>query len=84
MKHYLIIKSPETKVIVKSNYLKIITNNDTNIVSFIHIKSVFINIAIKTKLANLHKIALKVPLYLIDNNGKILSKLVIEDNNETV
>jgi len=84
MKHYLIIKEPEAKIVVKPDYLKIIRKNDTKIISFLHIKSVFINIAIKTKIANLHKIASIVPLYLIDSNGYIVAKYDTEVQNEQI
>jgi len=84
MKHYLIIKEPEAKIVVKSEYLKIIIKKDIKIISFLHIKSVFINTAIKTKLANIYKIAIKVPLYFIDSNGYIVSKLDTEVVDETI
>ena len=71
----LIIKEIETKIAVHKEYIQIKNFEQDLIISFLHIRSIYINKSIEIGLKECYSIMQKVPLYIIDHNGYILAQL---------
>ena len=74
MKKLLILKSYHDKIKVFSTHIEIVQNNKEFIMSFRHIKAVYINKSIEISLEDCYRIYEKVPLYIIDSNGYIVCR----------
>jgi len=74
-KRVLIIKNRETEITVHKEYLHIESFEQNFIISFIHIKAIYINKSLNLDIGECYKISQNIPLFLIDHNGYILSEL---------
>ncbi len=74
-KRVLIIKNKETEITVHKEHLHIENFEQNFIISFIHIKAIYINKSLDLDIGECYKISQKIPLFLIDHNGYILSSL---------
>ena len=72
----LIIKDKETEITVHKEYLHIENFEQSFIISFVHIKAIYINKSLNLDIGECYKISQIIPLFLIDHNGYILSELI--------
>jgi hypothetical protein len=79
MKKELIFKNPNTKIKVSKDYIQFNSNGLPLLLSYKHINNVYINKSIKILLNDLYRLSQKVPVYIIDHNGYILSSIKKED-----
>jgi hypothetical protein len=70
----LIIKN-YSKLVAKKEYLLLYKNKNRYIISYKFINAIFISIKIKVSLTSLAMLANKFPLFLIDANGNIITKI---------
>ena len=77
-KRVLILKDKQTKITVHQEYLYIENFERNAIVGFINIKAVYINKSLEIDIGECYKISQKIPLFIIDHNGYILSQLIKE------
>jgi hypothetical protein len=75
MKKELIFKNPNTKMKIFSTHLQFTVNGSSMVLSYKYISQVYINKTIKFSLLDLYKLFLKVPVFIIDQNGYILASL---------
>ncbi len=71
----IILKENTTKLTVFEEYMSIKNIYDDLIISFSHIKMVYLNKSIEVDIATCYEISKKVPLFIIDHNGYIIAEL---------
>jgi 5'(3')-deoxyribonucleotidase len=74
-KKILILKQQETQITATSKYITIKNIYDDLVISFLHIKAIYLNKSIKVDISTCYEISKKVPLFIIDHNGYILAEL---------
>ena len=75
MKKELIFKNPNVKLKVFTTYLQFVSNGVPMLLSYKHIKNIYINKTINIALNDLYRLSLKIPVYIIDHNGYILASI---------
>ncbi len=78
MRRSIIVKDSEVKVRVESDYLSLESFEGEQIVGFRHIKAVYLNKALSLDIGECYKIVQRVPLYIIDEHGYILARMLEE------
>jgi hypothetical protein len=81
-KQLLILKDSQTKIKAYHDYIDIKTFKDSYVVSYMHLKAIYLNKAIDIDISTCYSISVKVPLYIIDQNGYILATLREVDDEE--
>jgi len=79
-KRVLILKEPTTSLKVEDTHLEIKNLLNNFIISFAHVKAVYISKVIKVDIGVCYKISQKVPLFIIDQNGYILAELKVNSD----
>lgn len=77
-KKELILKDKNIKLKVFTNYLEFTKNEISFIISYKFISHIYLINLAKVPLSDILKLAQKVPLYFIDSNGYILSKIDVD------
>ena len=75
MKKPLVIRDKNVKLIAKEEYLAVVQNSEKRVISYKHLKEIYINLAVKVNINTCYKISKKLPLYFIDSNDYIVAKL---------
>ncbi len=71
------VKDAKTKVVAHEEYLYIRgVDHQAMIVGYVHIKALYLNRGVGITILQCYKISKKVPLFLIDHNGYICSRLI--------
>ena len=78
MKRSVIVKDSNVKVTVEQEYLLLNSFEEEQVVGFRHIKAVYLNKALALDIGECYKIMQRVPLYIIDEHGYILARMVEE------
>jgi len=81
MRRSIIVKDSDVTVKVESDYLSLESFEGDQIVGFRHIKAVYLNKALALDIGECYKIMQRVPLYIIDEHGYILARMVEEEND---
>jgi len=78
MRRSIIVKDSDVKVRVESDFLSLESLEGDQVIGFRHIKAVYLNKALALDIGECYKIMQRVPLYLIDEHGYILARMVEE------
>jgi hypothetical protein len=78
MRKNIIVKDSDVKVRVEQEYLSLESAEGDQVVGFRHIKAVYLNKALALDIGECYKIMQRVPLYIIDEHGYILARMVEE------
>jgi len=78
MRRSVIVKDSNVKVTVEQEYLLLNSFEEEQVVGFRHIKAVYLNKALALDIGECYKIMQRVPLYIIDEHGYILARMVEE------
>jgi hypothetical protein len=82
IKQLLILKDSHTKITTHSTYMEIKSFKDSYIVSYMHLKAIYLNKSIDIDISTCYELSQKVPLFIIDQNGYILATLKEVDDEE--
>ncbi len=75
MKKILILKESKTKIRIFENHIEIKTPYEQYPIAKKFIKAIYLNKAIKITIGKCYQLSKIAPLFLIDENGYILSSL---------
>jgi len=78
MRRSVIVRDSNVKVTVEQEYLLLNSFEEEQVVGFRHIKAVYLNKALALDIGECYKIMQRVPLYIIDEHGYILARMVEE------
>lgn len=78
MRRSIIVRDSNVKVTVEQEYLLLNSFEEEQVVGFRHIKAVYLNKALALDIGECYKIMQRVPLYIIDEHGYILARMVEE------
>jgi len=78
MRRSIIVKDSDVRVRVEQEYLSLESAEGDQVVGFRHIKAVYLNKALALDIGECYKIVQRVPLYIIDEHGYILARMVEE------
>lgn len=79
MKRILIIKSSKARIHIDNKYLIVKTLYEDKIISYKHIQEAYINKLITISPAQCLKLASYFPLYFINQHGKILGHMELDN-----
>jgi len=82
MKRSVIVKESKVEVRVEQDFLSLDSFEGEQIIGFRHIKAVYLNKALSIDIGECYKIMQRVPLYIIDEHGYILARMVEEVQGE--
>lgn len=82
MKRSIIVKDSEVRIRVEQDYLSLESFEGDQVIGFRHIKAVYLNKALALDIGECYKIMQRVPLFIIDEHGYILARLVEEGADE--
>ncbi len=75
MKKELIFKNPNAKLRIFSTYLQFTSNGVPMLLGYKNIQNIYINKTININLCDIYRLSLKIPVYIIDQNGHILASI---------
>lgn len=78
MRRSVIVRDSNVKVTVEQEYLLLNSFEEEQVVGFRHIKAVYLNKSLALDIGECYKIMQRVPLYIIDEHGYILARMVEE------
>lgn len=73
--HVLILKEKGTKLKIFDEYMVVKNIYDDFIISFSHIKTVYLSKSLSIDISQCYEISKKVPLFIIDHHGYIIAEL---------
>jgi hypothetical protein len=82
MKKSILVKDSKVEVRVEKEYLSLRSSEGDQVIGFRNIKAVYLNKALGLDIGECYKIVERVPLYIIDEHGVILARMVEEVRGE--